>query len=448
MNEPITSEIAHASTTARPRSPSHELFIGSTAGKLADHHTDLLAFAWRRRPARLASPILDFADLAASDDRLLASLGALYALGTPAREHLQALLKEPLRPGEMFVMSLFALSTSDEVSLDACTALQTVLPELKEAWLDAFRWAPPSPWLESRINNLPLAIRLHLVGLRYRDFDGMAAQALNAIRAVNEPGPDDICSALDMVCRLGRSDLVAAARTYLDHGVAVVRLTAARALLALGAADAAVPALAVLSSLAEGDDTAIVESAVRAVALHASQHIPRVMGAVKGPAAKRLHIQALGWAGRIDAVPALIGYLDDPDLARVAGASLSLITGSDSARDGWMAANQRRTERDEADGDHMPAPDQDSELPWPKPDAFRVWWRNSENRFDRARQYFLGGPIAADWLIKVITNGPLAWRPLAAEHWQRLTHGPLFPTHLPAPAQRAIFSELDRRPTP
>ncbi len=170
------------------------------------------------------------------------------------------------------------------------------------------------------------------------------------------------------------------------------------------------------------------------------------MDVVKSSETKRLHIKALGWAGRIDAMPILIDYLDDPDLARVAGASLSLITGSDPARDGWMAANQRRPEQERTD-DHMPALDEDDALPWPKPEAFRAWWQSSQSRFECARQYFLGGPVAVDWMAKVIAGGPLAWRPLAAEHWQRLTHGPLFPTHLPASAQRAIFPELDRRLT-
>lgn len=447
VNEPIASETAHTSTAARPQTPSHELFVGSTAGKLADHHTDLLGLAWRRRSALLASPMLDLVDLAAADDRLLASLGALCALGTPAREHLQALLKEPLRPGDMFVMSLYAFATSDEALFDVCTALQAVLPELGEASLDALRWAPPSPLLETRIEDFPLATRLRMVGLRYRDFDSMAARALDAMRAVKEPGPDDICAALEMLSLMGRNDLAAAARQYLDHGIESVRLTAARTLLALGGADDAVPALAVLSSLAAGDDAAIVESAVRAVALHASQHFSDVMSGIKDSTARRLHIQALGWAGGADAVPVLIGYLDDPGLARIAGASLSLITGSNPARDGWMAARQRRTDPEKTDDGHMPAPDQDNELPWPNADAFCAWWQNTGSWFDRTHRYFLGAPLTVDWLAKVISGGPLAWRPLAAEHWQRLTHGPLFPTHLPAPAQRAIFPELDRRPT-
>lgn len=447
MNEPIPGEVSYGSPPAQAPKSSHELLVGSTAGALADHHTDLLALAWRRRPLQLANPLLNFADLAGADDRLLASLNALCALGAPARAHLQAILKDPLRAGEMFVMTLYSLTTSDAELLDACAALQRVLPELKDAWIDAFRWAPPTPLLESRIADLPLAIRLQVVSARYRDFDGIAPAAFDVMRATVEPSPDEICAALELLIRLGRTDLAAAARPYLQHGTDVVRLAAARTLLRLGTPGDASAALDTLSSLAESADSRIAESAVHCVAMHIPEQLTSVLRAIKDQAAERLRIQALGWAGSVDAVPVLAGYLGRTDLGRVASASLSLITGSDPSRDGWMVSLQRRTE-EESDEADIPATDRDNALPWPDADVFQAWWTRNIARFDRTGRYFLGSPIAAGPLVAAISTGPLAWRPLAAAHWQRLTHGPLFPTELPAPTQRAIFPELDRSPTP
>lgn len=447
MNEPILGELSYGSPPAQAPKSSHELLAGSTAGALADHHTDLLALAWRRRPLQLANPLLNFADLAGADERLLASLHALCALGAPARAHLQTMLKDPLRAGEMFVMTLYSLTTSDAALLDTCTALQRVLPELKDAWVDGFRWAPPTPLLESRIAELPLAARLQVVSARYRDFDGIAPAAFDVMRTVDNPSPDEIWAALELLSRLGRTDLAAAARLYLGHGADVVQLAAARTLLGLGDAAEAPPALDTLSTLAESADSGIAEAAVQCLAMHAPEHLAPVLHAIKGPTAERLRILALGWTGSVDAVPVLADYLGRPDLARVAGASLSLITGSDPSRDGWMAPRQRREEQENHDAG-IPALDRDIALPWPDANAFAVWWADNKARFDRAGRYFLGGPIATAQLLNVIKTGPLASRSLAAGHWQRLTHGPLFPTELPAPTQRAIFPEMDRSPTP
>lgn len=422
------------------------MLVGSTAAMLADHHADLLALAWRRRPQLLLNPLMDFADLETADDRLLASIDALATLGAPARSNLQDRLKEPLRPEDMFVIALFALATRDESLFEACMAIQAVLPDLGSPLIDAFRWAPASSMLRSYLERFPLATRLQLVGDRYRDFSGLVSRVLEAMKAVNEPGEGEILSALDAVSFFGKVELAVAALSYLEHRSEAVRFAAAETLLVFGPPNEARRALDTMSELARSGDAVMAESVVRCLAVHAPDQVSEIASSLDGRASKRAQIQIFGWTGRPDGIPALVGYLDDPQLARLAGASLLLLTGSDPARDGWLASSQRRIEPEGGD-DSMPAPDVDRALPWPNPEAFRTWWQKNEMRFDCSRRYILGRPIEEGWLAQVIRRGPLPWRGLAAEHRHRLAKSALFPVHLPARAQRAIFSELDRKLT-
>lgn len=94
--------------------------------------------------------------------------------------------------------------------------------------------------------------------------------------------------------------------------------------------------------------------------------------------------------------------------------------------------------RDQLPDGEIPDVDPDAHLPWPDAAGFAAWWHTNGPRFDDAQRYFAGRPITPEWLGEVLICGPLAWRPLAAEHLQRLTRGPLFPTRLSAPAQRAL----------
>ena len=125
--------------------------LATTAEKLADRYTDQLAFGWRRRPDGLANPALDFADLAAYDDRMQASLTALVHLGEPARQHLHNLLDEPVRSAELFAVTCYALATQDAELLDAASALTTAIPDLMPAKMAALLWAPGSALRTSAI---------------------------------------------------------------------------------------------------------------------------------------------------------------------------------------------------------------------------------------------------------------------------------------------------------
>ncbi|WP_407973334.1 hypothetical protein ACJ51O_36215 (plasmid) [Burkholderia pyrrocinia] len=423
------------------------LLISSTAEPLADRYADLLAMGWRRRTSMLGSSAVDFSDLAEFDDRLLAALESLLLLGEPAALRMQVSTPEPVRAGEMFAMTLYALASDNHEMLDACQALATAIPDLRVGMIDAFEWVPATPRVRARIEALPSSVRLPLVGARHRDFAGVAEQALEQLQTIKEPTAAEIVDALQLVQGVGRHDLSTAARRYLDHEVPDVRLAAAQTLLALASAEhtpAACDALDQLFTDAAVDAGAI-GGALRSLALNAPERAPHHIERLRQAGEIRLYLIALGWLGRIGAVPVLMEHLAEPQTARVAAASLSLITGTDPVRDDWQGPKMFLKTPDELADSEIPDVDPDAHLPWPDAAAFAAWWHVHGPRFDNTLHYFAGQPITPEWLGEVLISGPLAWRPLAAEHLQRLTRGPRFPTRLSAPAQRALFQTLTQK---
>ncbi|WP_232517875.1 hypothetical protein [Burkholderia ambifaria] len=421
--------------------------IASTAETLADRYADLLAMGWRRRTTMLASSAVDFSDLAEFDDQLLAALESLLLLGKPATLRMQVSTPDPVRAGEMFAMTLYALASDNHEMLDACQALATAIHDLRVGMVDAFEWAPATPRVRARVEALPSSIRLPLVGVRHRDFPGVAQQALEQLQTIQEPTAAEIADALQLVQGVGRHDLASAARRYLDHALPDVRFTAAQTLLALAPADHTPSACDTFDQLLSDSavDTGGFRTALRSLTLHAPDRAARHLERLAQSGEIRLYLIALGWLGRISAVPVLMEHLAEPQTARVAAASLSLITGADPVRDDWQGPKMLLNGADEFADNEIPDVDPDAHLPWPDAAAFAAWWHVHGPRFGNANGYFAGRPITPEWLGEVLISGPLAWRPLAAEHLQRLTRGPRFPTRLSAPAQRALFQTLTQK---
>lgn len=428
-------------TTEQPAAISG--LLETTAVKLADRHTDLLAFGWRRRAARLTNPALDFADLVDYDDRMQASLAALVNLGRPAREHFRSLLNEPMRSAELFALTCYALTIQDAELMDAASALTMAIPDLMPARVAALQWAPVSELLESSIISLPMAQRIKLVGLRHRDCPGLDERTL-AWLLTQEPDAEGISAALQLVRDLGRADLAPSGVPHLAHDQPAVRLMAAQTLLTLGSTEHHAPASDALQTLAMCEQDTVATAALRVLALHApTKTKPLLTHLASQPEHCRRYLLALGWLGQADAIPELIPALEDRRHGRVAAAALALITGSDPGRDGWLGAKPERSRCPAEPGDKLPAHPDDGELPWPDAPAFAAWWRRHGERFIAGEHYFAGQPLTSPWLAVVLHTGLLPWRSLAAEHRQRLVKGPLFPTELPADVQRLRLHEIN-----
>lgn len=96
-----------------------------------------------------------------------------------------------------------------------------------------------------------------------------------------------------------------------------------------------------------------------------------------------------------------------PDLARIAGAALSLITGVDiadadlerDAPDDFTAGPSERLEDEEV------AMDPDEDLPWPNPEPIRAWWDANSERFRAGTRYLSGEPVREAHCHRVLATG-------------------------------------------
>jgi uncharacterized protein (TIGR02270 family) len=411
--------------------------LTSTASKLVDHHLDGLGYGWRRRCDRFSHPDFDVADLIAYDDRMLASqeaLGALHQAGNDVTDHAHRLLKQPLRLAELFALTVHAVVSNETWLLNTCHDLSVGLPEHAEAFDAALAWAPASNALAHAIKALPPQRRLALEARRRLDMPELVNATLLELAAA--PWDEQLLpAAIAFACAIGRRDLSGRLAPLLEHSNPAVRMETAHYLVMLAPRDnkalaaqvsATLRALTFASS-ANGNQHS--SRAAQALVLHQPEAAHELLSDLF-TRAPRLAVQLLGWLGEPAGVPTLIHAMRHQELARVAGASASLITGSHPGRDGWAGQRPDRRPRDSTP-DAIPAIEADDDLPWPDADAFSAWWQVHVDAFG-THQRFAGLPAEPPGWREVLRRGPLRWRPMAAERLQHHHQGPAFPTDAPA----------------
>jgi uncharacterized protein (TIGR02270 family) len=128
------------------------------------------------------------------------------------------------------------------------------------------------------------------------------------------------------------------------------------------------------------------------------------------PEVRRHALWALGFAGDVEAVDALVDALSDEATARVAGESISAITGVAIAGP-LVKPGESKSQSDEEVGDDDPPPILRSEdfLRQPEPQAVRAWWDRERPQFRAGLRYVHGQPRAPKTL-RVALNEATTWR--------------------------------------
>ncbi len=311
--------------------------------------------------------------------------------------------------------------------------LSVGLPDYSEAFDAALAWAPASDTVAQAIKALPLQRRLALAARRRIDMPELVDATLVELSAA--PWDEQLLPAtIAFACDIGRRDLSGRVASLLAHSDAAVRLESARYLVMLAPRDDRVLAAHISATLQaliafSAQDDELSSRAAQALGLHQPDAAREVLPDLftKAP---RLAVQWLGWLGNPSDVPTLIHAMRHADLARIAGASASLITGSHPGRDGRTARGPERAPR-ESTPDAIPAIEADDALPWPDADAFAAWWQAHADAFG-THQRFAGLPAAPPGWREVLRRGPLRWRLMAADRLQHHHQGPAFPTDAPA----------------
>jgi uncharacterized protein (TIGR02270 family) len=283
--------------------------------------------------------------------------------------------------------------------------------------------------------------------------------ALEAATAIEEPGLRAV--ALRAIGELGRQDLTPTCIRALGDDVEACRFSAACSAVLLGNRGAA---LAVLGEIAGSEGSHSAEALLlylRASAPGAGHAF--LANRLRASGRTRMLIAGAGAVGDPKYVAWLLKLMEEPELARLAAESFTLITGVDLARgfdaprpapavektEGDVEGGQAETELADDDGSSAEANDETSDisedeyLAWPHVPKLIQWWRDHRHSFVESGRYFVGAPISVAHCTEVLLRGTQRQRIAAAQLLRVLQPGvALFNTSAPAWRQQRLLSEV------
>ena len=357
------------------------------------------AFLWLWRDVAARAPNIRLIDLVRRDERLDAHGDAL---GVAGEKGWQLVCAELPVAGAGAVFSAFSQAMTPFIpervehvvniatANDAASGTRAGISALARAERSSV--AEAIAWMAHQADPLRRGVAIGALGARRSDpgaavvaalADGSLLVRARAYRATGQ---------------LGRADLMAQLRPGLTDPDPECRFWSAWAAARMGATEP----LDILADIAWNN----LHRADRALDLLLRRfNVPQANAWLrefaKLPDRQRALIRATGVIGDPLYIPWLIEHMATPATARLAGESLSMITGLDLAyRD-----LDRRPPADFQSGpnddpaDENVSLDEDENLPWPDPERIGQWWTANRSRFSAGTAYFLGTPkVSADWL--------------------------------------------------
>jgi uncharacterized protein (TIGR02270 family) len=339
-------------------------------------------------------------------------------------------------PGEIFTAAILALEGGDEKRIQ--TVLQKCEPdvELCQGFIFALGWLSfqqVEPLLQRFVeNDSPEIQRIGVAGFAIHRQD--LGEGLKT--ALQSENPRLLSQALKTIGEIGQQSWAASVAPGLDHENSKVRYHAAWSGTLLGESEAR----KVLKSFAEADgprSESAAAMAVRAGRIDRNREWFQTFSKDEGN--KRKSIIAAGATGDPADIPWLIEQMAAPELARVAGESLSMIAGLDIVHEDLDAEPPENFEAGPAEdpADDSVDLDPDEDLPWPDPAAIARWWAENRKNFKKGTRHLCGRPITQKHLWEVLKTGRQRQRAAAAIELALLEPGkPLF--NVKAPAKRQM----------
>lgn len=365
---------------------------------IVDLHAEDAAFLWLQRDRAVDAPHYNRKFLARLDERLEANLDGLRVAGDAGWERAFAALQRYTEPGEVFTAAVLALESRDARRIDAVTAVIETEPTTR-AFVSALGWVG-APRLHGTVSRLLADPRPH------RRMLGVAACSVHRV----DPGallpgllqdhPTVQARSLRLAGELGRSDLC-----HIVFGAIGLEgpcgFWAAWAAGLLGDRQAAVHAL---------QQHSVVDGPYRSRALQLLLRIMDGPAAVawlrdvgREPANARLLVEGAGILGDPVYVPWLLRCTEEPQLARVAGESFSMITGADLAYeslDGDSLEGAPGGPTDDPEDANVEL-DPDENLPWPQPALVQRWWNDRSGDIREGRRLLLGREMTGTALREI-----------------------------------------------
>ncbi len=404
------------------------------------HAENACALMWQWQLA-LHEPHYHYHDLRALEKRISANLDGLLIAGDAALPFIQE-LQEAGDEGAVFVMAMHALRKGAKDTfmglVDACDQ-QQARGELAAALA----------WVSER----------HLKGIvvQLLESSGPEHQVLGLSACLahrRNPGKYLKQSlshentmvrraALHAVANLADSNLLSSLPTTSDLDP-LEHVELARALLSLGEYE---KGNAILETLAQ-DNVAATADATRLLLLSAPTAKARSFLKQLDTRAGRQRdvVRGFGLLGDPRAIEWLIQQCKDASLARLAGESISMITGvrladSDLALD-EPPENAESTLNDDPADDNVQM-EEDENLDWPNAAALAAWWQAADNKLISGTPHICGHIRSPESLRHVLHHGLQRQRGVAADLLLiRQTGNRYCDTRLPTHQQRHFMTEV------
>jgi uncharacterized protein (TIGR02270 family) len=390
-------------------------------------HAEDASFLWLLRDQAAVAPHYLLNELARLDDRVEAHLDGLRIAGESGWEVINEMLSLA-DAGEVFVCATLVLESGQKERIHMVLEAAVASPELEDGLVSALGWAGAAV----AVNHLNVFVRSAEPAMRRI---GLASYAVRRqdpgqqlLRLLKDSDPRVRARALKAAAELGRRELLPSAMQALRDEDDDCRFYAAWT--AIRFAPRGTPAAQSLMEFVDKPgprQREAVSMAVRGLDVTAAKSWLNKLGGD----GKHLRLATIG-AGALgdpELVETLINLMKIDDMARLAGESFSMITGSDLVHAYLQREQPEGFESGptEDPADENVAMDEDENLPWPDADLVAKWWSANRSRFQPSRRYLCGREISVESARQTLVDGKQRQRAAAAMELAMLQpHEPLF----------------------
>jgi len=381
---------------------------------VVEQHAEEAAFLWCLRDAATEEPHFALRHLAALEERVEAHIDGLRVAGEAGLAIAWAQLNQHCGPGELFVVATLSLESRNPTSLERALRFAESAPVSRRGFFGALGWVSRDQlrgqvvaWLDDTSSFRRMvgvvACSLHRVDLGSRMQQMLAddpSVRARALRLVGELGS------------MGAQEQVLAAA--LNDDDEACRFWAAWSAGLLGDRTSVIPVLRDYAAGGSAFTWRALDLVVRLMDHESAVAWIRHLG--RDPVHARSVVIGTGVLGDPVAVPWLIQKMSDPALARVAGESVSMITGwdlSEEELDG-QAPEQFTAGPTDDPADNNVAVDTDENLPWPNSRKIRARWEKERVRFAEGVRHLRGLPLTRECCHRVLRDGYQRQRRAAA----------------------------------
>ena len=406
-------------------------------------HAEESAILHNIRLRQVVAPHVKLHHLRRIDDRIAAHLDGLAVAGSYGSDVCKAALEDAVAGG-VFAAAVCAIEQKGVQWLDELFVLAAAVPEVQAGLISAFGWVS-AQYLEGIGVDLlssqdPLKQQMGLEACVGHRVDPGAT----LIELIAHHEPQLRSRALRAAGELGRLDLRSLCEQALTDKDATCRFWAAWSAVVLGNRVGAVEMLKTFSATINPFQERALQLVLKAMTMNDIHGFLKKMA--QNPSNTRCLIQGAGICGDPYFVTWLIKQMEDPKLARLAGESLSFITGLDLAyldleRDAPENAEEKPDDEPENEDVQI---DEDDNLPWPDPIKIQSWWESNQVNFVAGQRYFMGKPAEHNQFVQILNEGYQRQRIAAAQYLCLLEPGvKLFPTSAPAWRQQRWLSSIN-----